>query len=830
VQNQLVRYKSLRSAWLLLVLLLPACSKDGPEPEERFIAPVQSPPPQPETVFVAIDQGFFGQVGCDSTSELSFLSFDPDSPLTPATCDTELGFEANQEIANPKRVVKANNQIRLELFTRLNEMGEPESLRPDKTLLEGVGTIKLIDHTTDFVTSYVLPTQSFICDLLPATRVETANGSGAIQQFNILNENYIYIVLANDGTSNACQNTSGVFQYLKLPFNYQFDARDENVCDNEPQGQSDDYSSCKTRILTYVSESEATAQIVFGWVNDEDTPTPLDMKLSFGFLGYSYEDQKLRFYDESKALEWEQSRQVETFTASNLNQYNEKPARVFNLTALPNQQYLLQIGRDIFLFDSSSELFSRSLADVDVLFSDRILKVTPNADGSINVLKPNFDDDDLVLIDQFKVFSKEYLSDYVEPVKSGEFQVYNAGYLEFNPVYRAFQSFSQFDLQDCRFNSNASACADAHMTDDSSWTFIEDCSSATNCSFDVDTTDYCVSPAEENVSTLPDELCTPSKYEDLNELDDTQNDAIFRGFIQYGPDFIRSADYELFEDSLLITARMQEREVLVRYFFKEDLSSPKASREQLLLGQRLAHGAIQASTDNNDLYINTLVSRNMISNRCFSGYSEIPCDLNELEENGSGVCTGKDVNEGLCIDKYSEYESLALYCSNSDLTAGNCNDDGISSLRVGPDQHYVKWLQVQEPSNFDIDAPLPYQNSFYALVAPDIEPSSSGESNLSYVREEGVLGNPLLIEVSDPENNVLGRTLGRIEGEVESSYPIRLDSSEVGRLDVNSQEIANANGVSADSESSIFFIKGFDLSSVEVFKAGSINYPRPETR
>jgi hypothetical protein len=849
VQNQLVRYKSLRSAWLLLVLLLPACSKDGPEPEEDFSVPPQPPALPPETQFIELKQPFLGQIGCDAVDAYSLLSFDVDIPLNPVFCDEEFDVEEETTEPNPVRIATSENQISIDLYTAQAERCPSDSLvsdsdfcpdsRPDFTVVEDNGIIRLIDYQTNVVKAFVLPTQAPICELIPAEKVNIRDKDPAVNDkiLEVLHEEFIYVVTALDGSSNACANALAIRQFTKLPFNFQFDALNVDVCATEEFGTSQALD-CKTRLAPVVDESEARAQLVFGWVDDDETADePSDVKLTYGYLGYSSVEQVLRFWNADREVQWQQDRFLERYTSDNVGQYNEQPRYIFELRELSDHQYVLQAGRDVFVFDSSTELFSRTAGGAGDVFSDRILKLAERLDSNGNSVVESadmvFNATDLIVVDQYKTFRFNYKDSFSLPFTTRDFIVSRIPLAQSSPELQGLFPFSQFDLQDCSFNADPAGCNAAHDFESPSWTLITDCTPSVDCSIETDTTDYCVLPSEETASTLAEERCTASRFEDLNELDDLTNNAEFTGFIQYGPRYFRNAEYQMYADSLLVTARMLERDILVRYFYDQALSAPKDAREAILIGQRLQHGGIEALIDEDDLYLNSLTVRSTIANRCSVGYAEVPCELSNLLTNGSGTCTGKDVAEGICKSSYNDYESHALFCSTAEVTGGLCNDNSIiptNNLQVGAGNFDEKWIAVSDASNYILADDASLTKYYYLLRARSVDETQTTVSEPSYVKDEGILGNAEIVSVLNARDNLLGTQVGRMEGDVESLYPLQIDGTKSARIDANVNELFSASSASATSKAATYFFNVPEAFPSQVYKAGTLVYPRPETR
>ncbi len=760
-------------------LLLAGCpSKEGSEAVNDPDIFFPDPLPNGEPVYTEVIEPFYASG--DEDGEALLKSYDP---------DTALGS------ANPVDVFASNAGITVAL-----NLVDDDTLNSEVSVLVADDTVYSIDHSNNRLRKL----HHFInrvCEVLPFERLATVeSNNGNVVEHSIVHANWVYVVTADgDGSSAECSDLDSIKRYYRLALNYRFNADDTEVCDNETGGESDDYSSCYTRKLPVVLESEARAKLVIGWVDDDETVALNDQKLAYAYLGYGVVEQALRFFDSELNELWRQERVLEQFSPVAIGRGEFSPPYLAEVTELENYAYLIQLGRDVFVMSLNEAMFSAGFAGTDTFLSDRILQLEEafSFSGVTPIVEPvefYYDSDELILLNGAKIYRYDYSAEAITPSTSRSFTLKSErdspladrGYFNTTP-------FSQYDLSSCDSATNTADCRAAHDPRTADWQFITDCTAEFNCSFELPYGEDCDTDAERDLDPSLDNPCSAGNYLHISEMNDPSNDAEFRGFMQYAPDYMRSAGFLLSNNRLYITARMNEKDLLLRYNYNAALSDPKPDREQVIFGERLAHYGIEPFVDSGNLFVNTLLYSSTLSNECYKGYQQVECDLGETEENGgTRTCTQKDLDEGFCTLEYREFESSALFCPATDVDSGACDDNAllpVNTLGVESATEDAKWLVVR-----DIRAESNEQLAMHVLI-----------SDQANTVGEGVLYSPSVFAVDESNGSLLG-SLGSLNGSVESVAGGWIRDDQLGRLNLISDEVIQVGGQATNNSQSVLDI------------------------
>jgi hypothetical protein len=744
----------------LLSVLISGCADEAALPQAREIEDPQTPPPSTvDGTQFEFNQVFFGQYGCQKNTELSLLSYDSNMALEQSSC---INSETVEGI-NPLQAAVSSESLILELNTILDDQSDP-----DVFVFSDRGSLRYADLRNNKI-RLIDNFEGRICDIVPSSYFyQELDVALQTKTWHLLDHEYVYVETVQDDLSvSACQNTRANNRYYyKVALNFDALADDFEVCVSEANGKSTD-DDCKTRIRSAVTEAEAKSQLIKAWVNDESTADLTDKKLVFGYLGWGREGRgKLKLFDENHALVWEQSRELEAFDSVQIDGAEIASQYLYRLSELEDNFYLLQLGRDHFVFPGE-ELFART--NSDSILKDRVYLAEKKDDGNGNSIviesQFSFDDDELVIYDAGKFFRTNYKTAYTAPTSAFTYVMAPDLFISALEANNG-AAFSQFEQGDCRFDADETECDNANNLSDLAWQFVTPCELLLGCSVPVDNTDYCVLPSEEVVSTTDDERCNSSRFQDLNELNEPTNDLGFLGFVKHSGDYIRSLDFDFYDNQLLVVVRLLEKDGLLLYDIRQPLSAPKSQREKLLLGERLNQAVMAPIQLNAGVFITTLVQGPEISNRCYKGYEEVQCILNDLSnDGGAGQCTGKDIQLGTCRASKFNYESRALFCTDVQVAGGQCTDDNhvnpaTADRQIESADQDAKWVKVLKPSASGIET------SVYALVS-DAKGPNSVALGQSAVKDEGVLINPELYSVSLPAVS-LDQRLGQISGEVET--------------------------------------------------------------
>lgn len=863
----------------LCAMLLLACSSGGEsvetEPDKFFPTPL---PGLPEQNY-SLEQSYLGFVPPSESDDaqtpaplqardgaLSLLSYNANLPLN---------TDSESALANPASVFTADEGLVLMLDTQLEQgASASSSAQADYAMMVRQDTVYAMNLDSGKLRALRHFSNS-VCALLPVKTVQVSGPESGEQTYDLLDAMHIYV----ETSEGLCQGddseqAAATRRYYRLPVNYKADATDIERCSDEEGGRNDDTNTCYSTASQAVTEAQARAQIVFGWVPDDQVANAGYDKLTWGYLGYGFTEQRLRFYDADGRERWSQVRGLQAFVPIDLGQGQHSPKYLFELQALDNRAngsehtgfaYLLQAGRDIFVFDSTQTLFELALADVDNVLTDRVYQLDEQIEeesqqAQLSALNMDFDDDELVLLDQHKVYRLNYATMRSTPniAPGRSFTLRNLGNDYQAPDYRSHRPFSQFDLKACADEQDRvvrNACANAHDVADTqlpapgpAWQFISDCERGLGCQIVRDNADYCVSPSDLAANPALAALnnpCGAADYRDLNELDLSANNAEFRGYMQYAKDYVRDLDFELYNNSMLITARMWERNVLLQYFYNESLSVPRSAREWVLLGAQFEHQDIQAQVLEGNLFIDLLRQSAVRNNECYKNDQRVRCELDDTTTKGDfKACTGKDLADGLCRNSFNEYKRYALFCSANELRTrqcreGSCTRPGgcdaslapIDALLVDAQQApQAKWLRLQQQDLVQA------QPKMFLLASNDAmdDPFDSSDS---YVKDEGVLGSPTLYGVDASSGSLINDgsaaiPVARIAGEVEAV--LAASSSARGTLlELIKTEALAQGGSSLDNNISVlsqYVVADLSAANQAAPLVSELQFVRPSTR
>jgi len=781
-------------------LLLTACpsnegSKAVSNPADFFLGPL----PQGLPVFIEINEPYWAHDLSDTENENSLSLYSVALPEDGETANDPVAIfsTSSDQVTSLNTIPDENDQARTEISILVSD-GNVYKVDHQKGA-DNSGSIRLLHH---FVNK--------VCEIIPVEIVQTTSVDDDVTHTVLHSDKIIYVVTVEGAvTAEDCASASLVKRFYELPFNFQFNADDDDETNTN-------------ELKAPVSESLARGKLMFGWVDDEVTTDTTDQRLTYGYLGYSLSEQKLRFYDEDRVERWCQPRGLQTFNVEELVDDEYSPEYLIKLTALEQQQYQLQLGLDVFVFDSTAEIFSRprnvslceleggsgvkSSSDIEIesILTDRIFKAgitLSGSGGSSETVKPVTalrDDNEVVIVDDSNVFRYNYLDTYAAPVTNRSFIVKQLASIAIDKV--ASQStaypFSQFDLKHCTNHTKSSECSDAHNLEANEWQFITGCDVNKGCTLAADTSDFCATAEELLANPNAGTLCGVLDYRHLDELNDANNDAEFRGFMQYERDFINSLDYILHDNSLFITARMYEKEILLRYFYNVDLSGAKSVRESTLFGERKNYFGLDVYLNESNLFVTALWETQKRENECYKNNQRVECKLGDDEAGNLNSCTAGDLSSGQCFNGFQEYESKALFCSAEELSNGGCSDDAIlaGDLTINPSGDSAKWLRM-----FDLSSGSSIESMMY-LLAGDLEDDQQGE---------GMLENPLLYKVDNSIGELtVDNVLGQLNGKVEAVRSGWVSNDNLARFDVVTKEIKSSTrvGNGVNSVSNIYLV------------------------
>lgn len=723
------------------VALVTGCTQEGSLPGEEEKDAFFDPLPAGLPVFAEVVEPYLNISSSDSEA-LALFSYKPMASETDVAQQTEI-FTAESDI-----VVTLNTQT--DDGTQADKLG-----RSEFTLLVKNDSVYVVNHTTNEIRllSHFI---NDVCEIIPTERVEDTTVdkvdpiTSVITQervLTVLHKELVYVLTKEAVEGKDTCSSEGAERFYALPLNHQLDpSLDED-------GQLDS--------LELVKESVARSELIFGWVPDPDNSG--QDKMVYAYLGFDGKNQELSLFDETRQVVWTQARTLQTFDVVEIepNQFTSK--YLFYVKALDNQQYIIQLGLDVFVVDSGLELISKAFNETESILTDKVLTISSNSivddsetlEYALPVVSEN-DDDDLFFVDGAKIYHHAYQDNVParNPSQSTTIVPQNALMID-DKHHVLTRKFSQFDLIKCA--DNDTDCIAAHDVDAQNWQFFTPCESQFGCSMSVTTVDNCET-VEENQQTQSDApICSASDYQHLAELNEDDNDADFQAFMQYRDDFVRYVDFILHNDKLIVTAKMNQKDVFLTYNFNADFNAPKSVREQALFGKRASLTGMVAHIANDNLFLTALQKGALRSNECYKNYQKVTCQLSELvEEGNSNVCTGKDLQLGTCFNTFSEYESKALFCTEAqmdDLSCSDANLTQIDDLAVESSGEDAKWLELVDYANNSITMRLLVGDHTLALDTQNLD--------------EGKLFMPDLYKV-DHDTGVKGELIASLEGVVES--------------------------------------------------------------
>lgn len=810
-------------------LMLTACpSNEGAEvvsdPEDFFVGPLAEGLP----VFLEINEPYWAH------DHNSHADTDEGQENTLSLYSIELPEEGNAAAEPVSIVTVSSDQV-----TSLNTVfDETELARTEISILVNEGNVFKVDHQKGAENSGSIRLLNHfvnkVCEIIPVEVVQTTAVDTSVTHTVLHSDEVIYVVTAEGAVKDEdCADPARFKRYWELPLNFQFNAHDDDDTNinvlNPP-----------------VEESLARAKLMFGWVDDEVTEEDNDFRLTYGYLGYSAVESKLRFYDEQRSERWCQPRALQTFDVEEISPGKYSSEYFFELTSLEDHFYQLQMGLDVFVFDSTTELFSKpgnnslcelvdpnapkSVSDlaIESILTDRIFKTDiviagkTNTGETVQPVTAVSDDNEVLIIQDNKVYRYNYpFIPVAEREVTRSFTVVQQSPIAIDKVASQVSAypFSQFDLKSCSRFTDAEACNIAHDVEADDWQFITACDASKGCTLPVETADFCATADELIADPTAGSLCTVLDYRHLEELNTSSNDAEFRGFMQYAPDYINSLGYTLYGDNLYITARMSEKEILLKYAYNIDLSNVKTDRETVLFGDRKKQFGLDIYLSNDNLFVTTLWETQRRENECYKDYQQVECDLGSAEKGAFNECSGLDLENGDCFDGFQEYESMALFCSAQALIDGDCSDTTLittDTLAVNGLEQSAKWLSM-------LDLATNTPNTMFVLM---------GDKATEV--DEGVLASPILhrfdddLGAIDPFNQ-----LGQLDGKVEAVRSAWISNNTLARFDVTNQEIHLIDQVN-NSVADLYLvtdplIENADSNNKQIINAGEVYFPRQIT-
>lgn len=862
---------------------LAACqNKEADVPGEVSPALSLFAPPMIPSELVEVSEVYYGYLREDTSTEddngdpyppnqaliergnsLSLLSYDPAMPV-------EADPESSDQ--NPMTVLNANTGIALSLDT---EMGT--SIEPEYSVISNGDTILLVDLNRGTVTG-LAHFFNRVCEILPSESAVIEGDPGDDQHYTVLHDNWVYIYTSEtDCNGNLTSGSRNTARYFRLSFNYKWDADLGELCSTEflngEQGLNTNTSTCKTRRLPLVDESEARAKMVFGWADAPETVAVTDdEKLVYGYLGYDFDKAKLEFFDDQRNLIWSQPRAIQRLDLADTSQNDGEPRYIAELWPLENHSYLLQLGRDIFIFDSTQTLFDKDFDDIDEILVDRNYQLDPLFDSNGRVEKlANLEfvhsARDVVLRDQEKLFYLDYSAgQYVPSVSTPNFTI--SHYLDRLQAtdFESREYFSQFDLRDCDDEGvrleqerdaasepaptdaekalvisqcvNANDVADEQLPDPGEiWQFLTECEEMRGCQVIVDNTDYCVTDAELIANPGLADLnnsCSVAEYQDLNELDEAGNDFNFAGYMQYFDKYVRDLKMALSNDLLYLTVRMTEREILMHYDYDVAFDRPISERERVLLGSRYKHFGLESFFRDDNLFVNVLRSQATRHAECYKGYQEVICDLARTDIGSNRSCTAADIEELRCVDHFDEFASFALFCTEESLDAGTCTETACSAddIAMGKCPNYIAPV-----FNLLVDEERGLRAKWVPIESLDADEDNQilllSSDDAAEVVDEGILLAPEMWAVDETDGSLSVDALLTLTGQrVESVMPVRQLSSERAQIEWVQNEVIQretAAGVSEASSAQQGYFSNPALPGPSVEVLSEFQFVRPAT-
>ncbi len=378
-----------------LSIFVVACADVADLPEFPEAAQPTTPPNIKDQELEQLHQLFVGSYGCQRSPELSILNYDPRQVLEEASCDANVLTDGG----NPVQLFAMSEGLHQHL-----DVEADDGMRKELLVFANKGALFKIDvnnNTARRLTGW----NGEICRIIPKTRYERIVDSANSETWYELDAPSVYAeVVFDTSTRNACSDSSVFRSYFEIGMNYEEDADDADVCVSEDGGRSSSVD-CKTRLRPVVSEAQALSQVVTAYVGTEG-------EFRYGYLGWGRDEndrKTLNFWDETGSLLWSQKRALESF--SRVSGVEGAYSHLFSVEALEGTHHVLQLGRDVFVFEGQS-LFGS--VDTSSLFSDRIYQIEENS-GEVAKLNFVYDDNDLVFFDAGKLFHLDYAAGSTVP-------------------------------------------------------------------------------------------------------------------------------------------------------------------------------------------------------------------------------------------------------------------------------------------------------------------------------------------------------------------------------------------------------------------------------
>ena len=699
------------------VILVTACTGGGSLPAEEESDPFFDALPTGLPVFSEINEPYLNT--SKQGDSLSLFSYKTAQSGDEASVETE--------------IFSSSTNIIVSLNTVADQFGSTEF-----TLIVKSDSVYLVNHDSNqirLLSHFV----NKVCEIIPTETVS--------EELEILHDELVYVMTADSSSLDDDCLSDSKKRFYALPLDHQLD----------PSLDADG----ELESLSLVKESKARAKLIFGW--EQDPSNPSQDIMTYGYLGYAVEQKELSLFDENGDLVWTQDRELQRFEQVAIAPETLSEKYLFHIQALENQQYLIQLGLDVFVVDSSTELLQKTFNETDTILTDKTMSVelsVKSSDTNDDVLyvlpvKAFYDDDDLLLVDNNKIYRLNYQANI--PTRNSVISIPK----QQNPVnindkkHLSNIGFSQFDLKACE--ADDFACEAALDVEAQSWQFLVRCEDQTSCTVPASTADFCETREEKLQSQSDELLCTASNYEHLVELNHSDNDAELLAYMQYVEDYARHLEFILHNDRLFITAQMNHKDLFLAYDYNQDFSAPKALREQVFFGERASLTGIDAYFSDDNLFLTVLQKGALRSNECYKQGRKVPCNLSVLNDSGgASACTGKDLEEKLCTNQFNEYESKSIFCTANQIADLSCSDSALSqldSLAVESADQDAKWLSLYDYAT--------NKQRIYLLVGDHALALQTG--NL----DEGKLYMPSLYSVDSSTGQIESTQLTSLDGAIE---------------------------------------------------------------
>lgn len=756
------------------VILISGCTSGGSEIAEEEVDAFFGPLPSGLPVFVDIVEPYLG-TSSSNQDEIALFSYAPQETAAGLATETE--------------VFSTDSNIAVSLNTQADSAGQSEF-----TLLVKNDSIYVVNHSSNEIRLLNHFTTQ-VCEILPIEKVtESIVGEEPNKERHLttLHDEKVYIVTADDGGTVGACDVDSKKRYYELPLDHQLEA---SVADG---GVSN--------IINLVSEALARSKIIFGWIPDPDN-SGKDI-IEYAYLGYDSESKSLSLFDKDQTLIWKQERVLQEFDRVDLGQGKISSKYVFDIRQLDikNLFYLIQLGLDVFVVDSGLDLLSKQQSEVGNILADKVVSLVAGRSSELDYAVPAFslvDDDDLIIVDNNKIYNVPFQANAVvrDPTITTKVFYQNPISID-NKLHLKTPPFSQFDLKIC--DDDDIACEEAHDVEAQTWQFFTPCEEQYGCSIVNEVNDFCETEEEWLQTQSNRTRCTPSDYRHIAELNKVENDASLLSYMQYAEKYIRQKNFILNKDQLFVTARMNQKDIILAYNFKRDFSQPKLLREHVYLGGRASLFGMEPWILNNNLYLTALQESAIKFNECYKNGQQVSCQLDDLGKGSSTVCTGKDLAEGLCVNKFTEYESKAFFCSEAQLNDFSCSDDNLNQLddlAIETDEEDAKWLALYD-----------YPKASYEMYLLAGQHQLAVDNNQL---DEGRLFSPSLYSIDQatgqketPETPVtsLEGLVERVVGGWISKEPESGVSEVYGHIDVVSEEIKQTGGTKVNESSLVTYL------------------------